>query len=64
MMRTSLKRERAKVCVCVCVCVFMVHEQGWPEPYMYGVLLVFLAGKSPNIQCIHTVLANPLGYDA
>ena len=59
-----MKRERAKVCVCVGVCVFMVHEQGWPEPYMYGVLLVFLAGKSPNIQCIHTVLANPLGYDA
>jgi hypothetical protein len=22
MMRTSLKRERAKVCVCVCVCVY------------------------------------------
>jgi hypothetical protein len=26
------------------------HMQGWPEPYMYGVYTVFLAGKSPNIR--------------
>ena len=33
--------------------------QGWPEPYIYGVYTVFLAGKSSNIRCIYTVLANP-----
>jgi len=27
---------------------------------MYGVYLVFLAGKSPNIRCIYTVLANSI----
>ena len=32
---------------------------GWPEPCMYGVCTVFLAGISPKIRCIHTVLANP-----
>jgi hypothetical protein len=26
------------------------HIQGWPEPYIYGVYTVFLAGKSPNIR--------------
>jgi hypothetical protein len=26
------------------------HKQGWPEPYIYGVYTVFLAGKSPNIR--------------
>ena len=23
--------------------------QGWPEPHIYGVFTVILAGKSPNI---------------
>jgi len=34
---------------------------GWPEPYIYGVYTVFLAGKSPNIWSygVYTVLANP-----
>jgi len=37
---------------------------GWPEPYIYGVCTIFLAGTSPNIRsytlwCIHTILANP-----
>ena len=27
-----------------------LYVWGWPEPYMYGVYTVFLAGKSPNIQ--------------
>jgi hypothetical protein len=26
------------------------HLQGWPEPYIYGVYTVVLAGKSPNIR--------------
>ena len=29
-----------------------------PEPYIYGVYTIFLAGKSPKTQCIYTVLAN------
>jgi hypothetical protein len=28
----------------------MVHEQGWPELYVYGRNTVFMAGKSPNIR--------------
>ena len=28
----------------------MFHLQGWPEPYIYGVYTVFLAGESPNIR--------------
>jgi hypothetical protein len=34
----------------------------WPEPYIYGVYTVFLAGESKiygHIRCIYTVLANP-----
>jgi hypothetical protein len=27
-----------------------VYIKGWPEPYIYGVYTVFLAGKSPNIR--------------
>jgi len=30
--------------------------QGWPEPYIYGVYTVYLAGKSPNIRCIYTYI--------
>ena len=33
---------------------------GGPEPYIYGVYTVFLAGRSPNIRCIYRVLANPM----
>jgi hypothetical protein len=41
--------------------------KGWPEPYTYGVYMVFLAGESRNIRsyymthirCIYTVLTNP-----
>jgi len=28
----------------------MFHLQGWPEPYIYGVYTVFLAGESPNVR--------------
>jgi len=35
------------------------HSSIWPESYIYGVYTVFLAGESPNIRCIYTVLANP-----
>jgi len=30
------------------------YIQGWPEPHIYGVHTVFLAGESPNIRS-HTV---------
>jgi len=35
------------------------YNKGWPKPYIYGVDTVFLAGTSPNVWCIPTVLANP-----
>ena len=41
-----------------------VSKQGWPAPYNYGIYMVLLAGKSPelrSIRCTYTVLANPLG---
>ena len=28
----------------------MIYEEGWPEPYIFGVYTVFLAEKSPNIR--------------
>jgi len=30
--------------------VLIDYAQGWPEPYIYGVYTVFMAGKPPNIQ--------------
>jgi hypothetical protein len=30
----------------------------WREPCMYGAYTVLLAGRSPNIRCVYTVLAN------
>jgi hypothetical protein len=27
-----------------------IHIKGWPEPYIYGICPVSLAGKLPNIQ--------------
>jgi hypothetical protein len=35
------------------------HAYGCPLPNIYIVYPVILAGKSPHIQCIYTVLANP-----
>ena len=29
---------------------FILNVQGWPEPYIYGVYTVYLAGKSPYIR--------------
>jgi len=43
---------RVCVCMCVCVCVVCVctDVQGWLEPFIYGVHMVILTGKSPNIR--------------
>ena len=32
------------------ILLIVINIQGWPEPYIYGVYTVFLAGKSPNIR--------------
>jgi hypothetical protein len=53
-----------------CLCVGLPdickpYYQGWPEPYIYGVYTVFLAGKSPYIRSCTVyiyVLANPTYY--
>jgi len=39
----------------------LTDMQGWPEPYIYGVYMVFLAWKSPNIRS-HTVFIDGSGH--
>jgi hypothetical protein len=41
--------ESAKLC----------DKKGWPEPYIYGVYTVFLAGKSQNIRSYTVHIYNP-----
>jgi len=42
--------------VCKSICIWLSNVWGWPEPYIYGVCTVFLAGnhqKYGRIWCIY-----------
>jgi len=45
--------------ICGVYAVFFGREVTKYTVHIHGVYAVFLVGKSPNIRCIYTVLANP-----